>query len=227
MCTCVYIHAYITIGDWILNTLKVSFPKTSQPVQQHATEGLGDDISGIELESPHKSIAVAQEFPCNIEGIGDLRTSWIGQSGVKEIQQNRLQEEMQTAVQAKATEVKVLAVQCLRAFKEAKMEDSVLPQVQKAIAMCLPYVPHTEIPSTLQRTTGAIATLWKKEKPGTSVDVNENAMASQAVATTILGEKLVATVMQEKHQPPDVSFCNVCVQENFPHFTSPNLRIVW
>ena len=210
-------HHSTTAGDWILNTLDVSLPKASQQVQQHATEVLGDDISGIELESPHKSIAVAQDFPCNIEGIGDLRTSWIGQKGVKEIQQHKLQEEMQTAVQAKTTEVKFLAVECLRAFKEAKVQNSDLPQVRKAIEMCLSYTPRAETSSALQRNTSAIATLWKKEKPGTSAEANDNAMDSQAIATTVLGEKLVAAIMQEKHQPPDVSFC---VQENFPHFTS-------
>ena len=226
-CMAMLASLYSNAGDWILNTLKVSFPKAIQQVQQHATEGLGDDISGIELESPHKSIAVAQDFPCNIEGIGDLRTSWIGQNGVKEIQQNKLQAEMQTAVKAKATEVKVLAAQCLRAFEEAKLEDSVLPQVQKAISMCLSYAPCKETPSTLRKSTSIIATLWNKEKLGTSVDATENAVASQAVATAVLGEKLVATVMQEKQRPPDVSFCNVCVQENFLHFTSQYLYIVW
>ena len=131
-------------------------------------------MSGIELESPHKSIAVAQDFPCNIEGIGDLRTSWTGQKGVQEIQQNKLKEETQTAMQVRATELKVLAVECLRAFMEAGMENSDLSQVQKAIAM---YAPHTELPSHPRTNTSMIANLWRKEKPGTSADAQENVRA--------------------------------------------------
>ena len=108
----------------------------------------------------------------------------------------------QTAMQGRATELKVLAVECLRAFMEAGMENSDLPQVQKAIAMCSLYAPHTELLSHPRTNT---ANLWRKEKPGTSTDAQENAGAPHAIAATVLGEKLVATVMQENHQPPDVS----------------------
>ena len=96
-----------------------------------ATVVVGDDVSGIALESPHKSIAVAQDFPCTIEGIGELRTSWIGRKGVQEIQQSKLQEEAQTAVQAKAAEVRAIAAECLKAFKEAGIEHSDLHKCRR------------------------------------------------------------------------------------------------
>ena len=183
----------IHTGDWILNTLAVPFPKTSQQVQQ---QGMGDDLSGIELESPHKSIAVAQEFPVNIEGIGDLRTLWIGQQGIKDIQQKKLHEETHTVIQAKATDLRALAVECLRPFTDGGLEHSDLPQVQKAINMCLQFASHTEVLIISRKSTNAISALWKKEKPSTSLGEEVNAVAPQDRAATVLGEKLVTTMMQ-------------------------------
>ena len=40
------------------------------------------NMSGINMESPHKDIAAAQEFPCNIPVIGDICTSWIDRKGI-------------------------------------------------------------------------------------------------------------------------------------------------
>lgn len=40
------------------------------------------DGSGLEIVSPHKVVSTRQQFPCIIEGIGELRTAWIGHKGV-------------------------------------------------------------------------------------------------------------------------------------------------
>jgi len=39
-------------------------------------------MSGVEMISPQREMAKAHQFPCSIEGVGDVRTSWIGQQGV-------------------------------------------------------------------------------------------------------------------------------------------------
>lgn len=41
-----------------------------------------DLSSGLELISMKKCVTMMQ-LPCNIDGVGDLKTSWIGQKGVK------------------------------------------------------------------------------------------------------------------------------------------------
>ena len=211
-----HIHTTATslhIGDWILSTLKTAFPKSDHQAPHVATErDHSDDVSGMELESPHKSITVAQDFPVTIEGVGDLRTSWIGQRGVEEIKRTKRKEEDLTAAQTKATEMKVLATECLRAFQEAGLESSDIPQVKKAISMCCLYAPSHTGGISKPRATSSIHTLWN-EKPGTSHEEMEQTVAPQALATSVLGKKLVATVTQENRQPPDVckTIYNVCL----------------
>lgn len=41
------------------------------------------DMSGLEIVSPHKATSGVQRLPCTIEGVGEIRSSWIGQRGVK------------------------------------------------------------------------------------------------------------------------------------------------
>ena len=40
------------------------------------------DMSGLEITSPHKVTNMVQKFPRTVEGVGEIRTSWIGQRGV-------------------------------------------------------------------------------------------------------------------------------------------------
>ena len=92
----------IIAGTWILNNLKVSLPVSApsdidmQPLQS--------DISGFEV-----SVAKPEELTCNINGIGEICTSWIGQKGVREIRREIASEEMHTQLKAKSNELKVIA----------------------------------------------------------------------------------------------------------------------
>jgi len=44
--------------------------------------GPASDLSGLEIVSPQKLASTQQQCPCVIEGIGELRTSWVGFKGV-------------------------------------------------------------------------------------------------------------------------------------------------
>ncbi len=157
--------------------------------------------------SPHKVMAAEQEFPCEIPGIGALRTMWICRRGVREIRRKLAEEEASSKVKAMSTELRVLAKECMTAFEVAGLKTSEDPQVRRAIDLCSSYLPQT---TRLKATTStAIATLWKQqpsdlELPGPS-DKRE-------LVTSVLGEKLVDTLTEKKQQPPDVRFgvCTHC-----------------
>ena len=117
-------------------------------------------------------------------------------------------------MEAKDSEFKSLAVECLKAFTEAALETSDLPQVQKAITMCKLYAPCSASTTQSVKHTSIIANLWKNDKPGAPSETLED---TQARAATVLGEKLVATVVQENRQPPDVYAIEYCVG-SFPAF---------
>ncbi len=165
--------------------------------------------------SPHKAMAVEQEFPCEIPGIGPLCTMWIGRKGVREIRRKLAEEEASSKVKELSTELRVLAKECMAAFEVAGMKTSDDPRVKRAVELCCSsYLPQT---SRLKATTStAIATLWKQQPsdldlPGPS-DKRE-------LATSILGEKLVDTLSERNQQPPEVR-CGVCTHCNVFHSIS-------
>ena len=51
------------------------------PRHTPTSPGTASDGSGLEIVSPQKVLSKKQ-FPCTIEGIGELRTAWIGHEGV-------------------------------------------------------------------------------------------------------------------------------------------------
>lgn len=62
---------------WFLEE-KVIEPSTSDCEDVNITPAISD-MSGVEIISPQKA---PTRVPCTIDGIGELRTSWIGQNGV-------------------------------------------------------------------------------------------------------------------------------------------------
>lgn len=155
------------------------------------------DVSGMEMESPYKSLAATKEFPCNIPGVGDIRTAWIGQHGVSEIQKQLEEKKKQNEEKTTTTQFKVLASECLKAFEVAGMKESDEPQVKKAIELCSSYVPKAIEHST----SSSIAALWKE-----SSEMGAHRLQMpHSLATAVLGETLVATITEDKHKPPDVS----------------------
>ena len=159
-------------------------------------------MSGIELESPHKLAAAQQQFPCTIAGIGEVKTSWIGERGVEEIQKHISEEQVHSEVRVLANELKVLAAECLNAFESAGLLQSNEPQVCRAIELCHSYLPGKPASHNTPTGVSTISTLWKEES---SQRKKQNQPATKSLATAVLGEKLVATLTEEKQQPPDVS----------------------
>lgn len=69
-------------GMWLLDMLKSRIVRShSISPGQTSTPG-PSDMSGIEIISPQRAMAKARQFPCSIEGVGDVQTSWIGRQGV-------------------------------------------------------------------------------------------------------------------------------------------------
>ena len=66
----------------MLNELRAQY---CHGVQEIPAQEDTDDMSGVEVDSPYKFLFESQEFPCDIRGIGEICTSWVGQQGVLEI----------------------------------------------------------------------------------------------------------------------------------------------
>ena len=175
-------------------------------------------MSGVEVVSPHKLMAAARESPCTIPGIGDLRTSWIGQKGVCDIQRKLLEKDARSQIKAVTTELAVLAKECMKAFEVAGLITSDEPQIKKAVDLCSSYIPQTSRHKPATPST-AIAALWKGE-----ASAAPHLEDKCDLATAVLGEKLVETLTEEKRQPPDVStftaqpFCS-----RYPYSTSTRM----
>lgn len=187
----------------MLEELKRPYPRPSVQAPPHS-DPLGSDMSGVEVVSPHKLMAAARESPCSLPGIGELRTSWIGQRGVCDIQRQLVEKEAQSQIKAVKSALGVLARECMKAFETAGVLTSDEPQIRKAIDLCSSYIPHTSRCKATAPST-AIATLWKGERNAPLLPCPED---KKDLATSILGEKLVETLTEEKRQPPDVSTCS-------------------
>lgn len=103
----------------------------------------------------------------------------------------------QTAVLKK--ELQELATQCKKAFIVAELQESAHPEIQKAIELCSSHLTHRAV--NKGKAPPPIAELWNDQQScsQTSMDIKE-------LATSVLGEELVTTFTEDKHQPPDVSF---------------------
>ncbi len=192
-------------GTWILQEIRKSYPRPSVQAPPHA-DPVGSDMSGVEMVSPHKLMAAAQEFPCIIPGVGELRTSWIGQKGVCEIQRQLAEERTQSQVKALTSELRVLATECMKAFEAAGLQTDDHPQVSKAVKLCSAYVSQS---ARRKATTSSsvVAALWK-EQACTSAPVPPSEDMKD-LATSILGEKLVDALTEKKQDPPDVHSFNL------------------
>ena len=120
---------------------------------------------------------------------------------MKEIHTKKKEEEAQSVIQAKSKEIRVLAVECMKAFEEAGLKNSDLPQVQRAVKLCSSYIPQSS--HVGEKSSSSITALWKSEQPCTSKQDND----PKDLAASVLGKELVATVTQEGQQPPDIRKC--------------------
>ena len=95
----------------------------------------------------------------------------------------------------------MLAFECTQAFKAAGIEKSSHPQVQKAINLCSSHIFTPSLKSGPKNiTSSAIGTLWKRGE-GNEEEITDR----KELATSVLGTSLVNTLVEENHEPPDVS----------------------
>ena len=147
------------------------------------------------MESPHKELAPAHEFPCIISDVGEIHSSWIGQKGVSDIVEMRAQEIASSVVTSKTGELRKLASECLLAFEVTGLSASENPQVHKATELCKSYVPKavSSIRNLPRRTSCNINHLWQIDDHIQDTECQRN--TGQSVAKSTLGEKLVLVVI--------------------------------
>lgn len=164
------------------------------------------DFSGIEMESPHKGLAEAHEFPCNIPDIGEACSSWIGHKGVSDIVQLRAQELSESELATKSHELRQLASECLLAFEVTGLSNSENQQVRKVADLCKVYVLQASHKQHVHGDRGCeISRLWKSE----ASDIHSHATGRQQLAVSVLGENLVNKVTEKNRLPPNVSHLGV------------------
>ena len=204
--TCISVKACnaccFCIGRWTLFKLPVAYPTSSAATNLHDNSVDSTDMSGIEMQSPHKEISTAREFPCIIYEIGKVSSSWVGYKGLCDIIQLQAKKQNESELKTKSNELKVLAVECLRAFESAGLINSDDPQVCKAGELCLSYAPPTLATKYKKSVSCEIVSLWKSDAPKDKLGTRPD---PQSLAQSLLGEKLVEKVTEKKHQPPDVS----------------------
>ena len=84
----------------------------------------------------------------------------------------------------------------------AGLEQSEHPQVQKAMNLCSSYTHPSHKTIHKSRVSSAFGELWKKDE----ISEDDAALADQKkLATAVLGESLVDTLVERDLQPPDVS----------------------
>ena len=199
--------AHTTADAWILPKLKILFPKDAGEARDlNAKCFEGSDVSGMVVESPHKTILTDKEFPCNISGVGQVCTSWIGKAGLIEMQNKIAETEVQQRGKNTACQLQELATECLKAFQVMDAQKSTDPQIQKTISLCM---QHARLRPEKRTVTSSIASLWKGQG---SQDVQSGA-TPESIATKVLGESLVSTITEIKRTAPDVS-CHVNFREN-------------
>ena len=136
------IHFFVSIGVWFLQKICAGRNAgNNNNMKQSST----NSVSGVELTSTVDAGAP----PCNISGIGDIRTSWIGQKGVAEMQEKAAKEQESSRSKTIAQEVKHLAGICIKAFKVAGLQNTQVPEIKAAPSMCQSYVPSTGLNKNL------------------------------------------------------------------------------
>lgn len=117
---------------------------------------------------------------------------------INAIEKSLAQQEAASQTASMKKELQELAVQCNEAFIAAGLQDSEHPQVRKALEMCSSHMPCRAV--NKEKASPAIAQLWKDQQ-----SVHQTTTDTKQLATSVLGEDLVATLTEDKHQPPDVS----------------------
>lgn len=159
--------------------------------------------SGLEVMSPHKSVAIAQEEDESLPGIGFISTAWIGHLGKQDLLKKVRDETAKSVSKVLRSELRTLASTSLKAFSSIGMLDSDHDDVIAAVKLCKSYLSASRLPKA---TLTSAARAWKEsDQPPFSSNPDKTQLA-----TDVLGEQLVDTIKEKHRQPPHVSMfvCN-------------------
>lgn len=127
---------FIIIEKWAFEDLHVGgFIPASTPLEEPFVE------SGLEVMSPHKSLAITQEVNDSIPEIGVVSTAWIGHLG-KQVLLKRVRDETAKSVsKCLHSELRALASASMKAFETLHWADySTNCDVSNAVKLCRSYL---------------------------------------------------------------------------------------
>lgn len=118
-----------------INELNTEYSHIVQeiPAQEDSDE---EGMSGVNVDFPYKFLFGSQEFPCAIQGIGEMRTSWVGQQGVLEIKRTVSEQKTAQQVKSLSSDIKKLASTCYKAFEKAGLLTSEDEVIKGAVELC-------------------------------------------------------------------------------------------
>ena len=122
------------------------------------------------------------------------------------IEKSLAQQETATQTATLKKELQELAAQCNKAFIVAGLKESAHPEVRKALELCSSHL--TCRATNKEKALPPIAGLWKEQQ-----SFSQTIEDKKELATSVLGEDLVATLTEDKHQLPDVS--GACMEASY------------
>lgn len=182
-------------GTWILDELKGSIQLPNSPVHATPCDDPVSEMSDVEIIPQPKKMRT-----CAIDGVSELCTSWIGQNGICDISNSLAVERCKSEIKDLKKALKTVATECSKAFVAAGMMESVHPQVSKAVHLCSSYTSSANKKAVMP--SSAIATVWKERTSDQALCVSSD---RKEIAIATIGRKLVDTLTEEQHDPPDVS----------------------
>ena len=169
-------------------------------------------MSGVQLQQSSVHGKDRNEtFDANIPGIGPLRSTWIGKIGVQYIQDRYDHIKSEETMKQLNTEIKIMASECLTAFKTAGLLETQDPLIKRAIDMCSIHCKSDSKQSsqtTSQSGTSTIINLWKSGEADEECE-NED---PDSLAVSILGKDLTDSLIEKNSQPPDVRYFPTCMK---------------
>lgn len=160
-----------------------------------------DQYSGIEiLSTPQKKKIHERDNPFEIEGVGFLSSTWMGQRGKRELVQEVHDESERSESQTLKRELRTFAKVCGNALGNLGAHSSNDPQVKNAIELCDSYL---SLKKKKMSVSQKLNQLWKSGELSASQD--EISTDPAQIASAVLGNSLVDAITEKDKQPPDVS----------------------
>ena len=149
-------------------------------------------MSGVEIDSLERDADKGAK-------VRNLSTSWIGQKGVCEIENSIMVDKFKNQLEDLKNELNSLAKEYTKAFMSTNLMDSDNPQVVKAVKLCS---SHYSASGKGVKSLPSFAAVWNDENG----ELKSKHGDRKEHAKRVIGTDLVGTIIEENHEPPDVSF---------------------